>query len=233
MKHRNENPQCYRVDVVDEVVEGVSKEETPIQPMERVPVNSVEGCEKEGEAEVEECVKQLVASEPQRDVLPKETLNQVKDEDKLAKIPELKELPSHLKYVFLSKDASKRAIIKQQEMIISRCLSWIKCWKGWLDKHSVVSWMGIRGTTKLWWLQKTKKNLLSLVHLGCLLMEGYHSGCVMRRRSSKGASSPSSLTTQMDVVDLKPQYKSWESFIHSTLESVSATSELPLDRLFI
>jgi hypothetical protein len=39
--------------------------------------------------------------------------------------------------------------------------------------------------------------------------------------------------TRMDVVDLKPQYKAWASFIHSTLESVSATSELPMERLYI
>jgi len=41
------------------------------------------------------------------------------------------------------------------------------------------------------------------------------------------------IPTRMDVVDLKPQYKVWDSFIHSTLESVSATSELPMERLFI
>jgi hypothetical protein len=37
----------------------------------------------------------------------------------------------------------------------------------------------------------------------------------------------------MDVVDLKPQYKAWASFIYSTLESVSAISELPMERLYI
>jgi hypothetical protein len=37
----------------------------------------------------------------------------------------------------------------------------------------------------------------------------------------------------MDVVDLKPQYRTWASFIHSTLETVSATSELPMERLYI
>jgi len=41
------------------------------------------------------------------------------------------------------------------------------------------------------------------------------------------------LPTMMDMVDLKPQYKAWASFIHSTLESVSATSELPMERLYI
>jgi hypothetical protein len=41
------------------------------------------------------------------------------------------------------------------------------------------------------------------------------------------------LPTRMYVVDLKPQYKAWASFIHSTLENVSATSELPMERLYI
>jgi len=44
-------------------------------------------------------------------VLPKEVLNQVKEEEQTAQIPELKELPSHRKYVFLSKDASRPMII--------------------------------------------------------------------------------------------------------------------------
>jgi len=41
------------------------------------------------------------------------------------------------------------------------------------------------------------------------------------------------IPTRMDVVDLKPQYKAWASFIHSTFESVFATSELPMESLYI
>jgi len=78
MKHRNENPQCYRIDVVDEVVEDVSKEETPILPMESVLVNLVGSCEKDSEVEIEECVKQLAASEPKKDILPNQDLSQTK-----------------------------------------------------------------------------------------------------------------------------------------------------------
>jgi len=43
--------------------------------------------------------------------LPIENLSQVKDEEQPAKVPELKEIPSHLKYAFLSKDAFRPAII--------------------------------------------------------------------------------------------------------------------------
>ena len=35
MKHRNENPECYLVDVVDDIVEDDSRELQPTQPMEK------------------------------------------------------------------------------------------------------------------------------------------------------------------------------------------------------
>jgi len=42
MKHRTENPQCYRVDIVDEIVEDNSPEPQPTQPMEKEIFNSIE-----------------------------------------------------------------------------------------------------------------------------------------------------------------------------------------------
>jgi len=59
MKHQTENPQCYRIDVVDEIVEDDSRDPQPTQPMEKVIVNSIEGCDKEEDYEVKECIKQL------------------------------------------------------------------------------------------------------------------------------------------------------------------------------
>jgi len=47
MKHRNENPQCYRVDVVDGLVNETNREETPSQPLERVMANSIECSDKD------------------------------------------------------------------------------------------------------------------------------------------------------------------------------------------
>jgi hypothetical protein len=41
MKHRNENPQCYWVDVIDGLVEETTQEEIPVQPLERVMANSI------------------------------------------------------------------------------------------------------------------------------------------------------------------------------------------------
>jgi len=62
IKHRNENPQCYRVDVIDEIVEDNSREPRPTQPMERIIVNSIECCDKDEDIEMKECVKQLETS---------------------------------------------------------------------------------------------------------------------------------------------------------------------------
>jgi len=117
MKYRAEHPKCYRFDVVDEIVEDTSLEHHPTQPMEKEIVNSIESCDHDEDLEVKECVKQLEAS--------KQEVEPVKVEELLVTTPkgahtlsiegeknlELKELPSHLKYVFLRKDASKPAII--------------------------------------------------------------------------------------------------------------------------
>jgi len=74
MKHRNDNPQCYRVDVVDEIVEDDSREPQPIQPMEKIIVNSIEGCDKEEDMEVEECIKKLEASKEEVEPMKVENL---------------------------------------------------------------------------------------------------------------------------------------------------------------
>jgi hypothetical protein len=56
MKHRSENPQCYRVDVVDHIVEETTNEESPAPTLERVIVNSIETSDKDMGEEVEKCV---------------------------------------------------------------------------------------------------------------------------------------------------------------------------------
>jgi len=116
IKHRTENPQCYRIDVVDEIVEDNSREPQPTQPMEKTLVNSIEGCDKDEDLEVKECVKQLEARKQEvepvkiEDLLGEKTLGAQLVSKEGEKNPELIELPSHLKYIFLSKDASKLAI---------------------------------------------------------------------------------------------------------------------------
>jgi len=67
--------------------------------------------------DIEECVQELAASKQEFVCTKVESLHlqkeegAAKEERELVKVPELKELPSHLKYVFLSNDASKPAII--------------------------------------------------------------------------------------------------------------------------
>jgi hypothetical protein len=117
MKHQAENPKCYRIDVIDEIIEDDSRKPQPTQPMEKTLVNSIENDEDVEDVEVKDCVNQLEASKeqiqqpPLEDIVGKryggsKTLNNEKEKNL-----ELKELPSHLKYVFLSEDFSKPAII--------------------------------------------------------------------------------------------------------------------------
>jgi len=85
--------------------------------MEKMIVNSIESFDHDEDLEMKECVKQLKASKQEIELVKVEELlvTTPKGAHNLSikgdKIPELKELPSHLKYVFLSKDAFKPAII--------------------------------------------------------------------------------------------------------------------------
>jgi len=90
MKHRNENPQCYRVDVVDDMVEETTLEESPSPPLERVIVNSIESSNEDMGEEVNECVQQLAAGRPESVCTKVESLHPQKEEGELAKVPELK-----------------------------------------------------------------------------------------------------------------------------------------------
>ncbi|CAJ2637538.1 unnamed protein product [Trifolium pratense] len=63
MKHHDDEPQCFKIDVIEEVVEDVSVEETPSLPLERVIVNSIDDLEEEWDKEIEICLRQLEACE--------------------------------------------------------------------------------------------------------------------------------------------------------------------------
>jgi len=109
MKHRNENPQCYRVDLVDGLVDETNREETPAQPLKRVIANSIECSDKDMNEEVDCCVQQLKALKVESVHMKFEVLEAKVVEKPAA--PKLKELLSHLKFVFLSEDTTKQAII--------------------------------------------------------------------------------------------------------------------------
>jgi len=134
MKHRNDHPQCYKVDVIDCLVDETNEEETPVQPLERVMANSIECSEKNTNDEVDECVQQLKASKVESANKKFEVLETTVVEKPVA--PELKELPSHLKYVFLSEDVKNPAIINStlstlEEEKMMRVLKENKAALGW------------------------------------------------------------------------------------------------------
>ncbi|MCI71068.1 hypothetical protein A2U01_0092331, partial [Trifolium medium] len=45
MKRHDDDPKCFRIEVVDEVIEDVFIVETPSPPLERVLVNSIDDLE--------------------------------------------------------------------------------------------------------------------------------------------------------------------------------------------
>ncbi|PNX96062.1 hypothetical protein L195_g019263 [Trifolium pratense] len=113
MKKHDDDPQCFRVEMVDEVIEDVLKVQNCSSPLEKVLVNFIDSMEEEWEAEIKLCLNNLNATRV--DENPKvENIYEVNTSDgkkEESKVPELKQLPSHLKYVFLSSDASSPVII--------------------------------------------------------------------------------------------------------------------------
>ncbi|CAJ2647238.1 unnamed protein product [Trifolium pratense] len=138
MKQHDDDTQCFRIEVVDEVIEDIFKVQHSSSTLEKVLVNSLDNMEEEGEREIELCLSNLNAS--RIDESPKfESLLEVRNKDQMEeerKVPELKQLPSHLKYVFLSDDASFPAIISSklthlEEEKLLRVLKSNKAAMGW------------------------------------------------------------------------------------------------------
>lgn len=109
MKHRNENPECYRVDVVDDIVEETTFEESPSLPLQRVIVNSIESSNEDMGEEVDECVQQLAAGKQEFVCTKVESLHpqkeegaakEVKEEGELVKVPKLKRVAFSLEVCF-------------------------------------------------------------------------------------------------------------------------------------
>ncbi|MCI69773.1 hypothetical protein A2U01_0091036, partial [Trifolium medium] len=61
-RHGEEEPQCHRVDIIQEVVEDIFAEETPSPPLERVLVNSIDELEEEEDHEIKLCLRELESS---------------------------------------------------------------------------------------------------------------------------------------------------------------------------
>ncbi|CAJ2652048.1 unnamed protein product [Trifolium pratense] len=138
MKQHDDYTQCFRIELVDEVIEDIFKVQHSSSTLEKVLVNSLDNVEDEWEREIELCLSNLNAN--RIDESPKfENLLEVNDKDQMEeerKVPELKQLPSHLKYVFLSDDASFPAIISSklthlEEEKLLRVLKSNKAAMGW------------------------------------------------------------------------------------------------------
>ncbi|MCI23964.1 hypothetical protein A2U01_0045147, partial [Trifolium medium] len=93
MKKHDEDPECHRVDVVEEVVEDVFVEETHTPPLERVLVNSIDDLEEEWEKEIEICLRQLESSRVDEKPKVEPELKVETKEEVRSSAPELKVLP--------------------------------------------------------------------------------------------------------------------------------------------
>lgn len=101
MKHTNEDLQCYQIDLIDELINNVSKEEGPSSPSEKVLVHYIEKTgEDKDNVEVSELVLQLQAAQLERDHKKIEESGGSSEEKPMDH--ELKELLEHLKYLFKS-----------------------------------------------------------------------------------------------------------------------------------
>lgn len=96
MKHHNETLQCYQIDVIEELIEVVSRKETPSSLVERVLVQSIEVDNEEENKYIIEFILQLQGTQIERANKKFKELGG-SSEEKKPMVPELKEPLKHLK----------------------------------------------------------------------------------------------------------------------------------------
>jgi hypothetical protein len=106
MRHKKEDLQSYKVDFIDEILEEESKLESPSMAIDQVIDNSIEKEEIRQDMEIMEIVHQPEICEIARwprqyESLTLEPSVPAVDGVSSPNVLELKELPTHLKYVFL------------------------------------------------------------------------------------------------------------------------------------
>ncbi|XP_020209235.1 uncharacterized protein LOC109794168, partial [Cajanus cajan] len=110
MKHPSDKSGCFRVDVIDELCMEAQKSFSVATPLEKALVNAVSEINEEDEKEIQKCLEEL---DKAKEISPSST--SVQDLNKEEKFQpqklELKQLPSHLKYVFLEANGGKPVII--------------------------------------------------------------------------------------------------------------------------
>lgn len=106
MRHHKENHQCYRIDVVEELVQEVTAAETPSPLMDLVIINSVEQVKYEHYMKVVEYLLQLQATQVDHATIKVEEFSghEQQGQPLVQKDHELKDFPKHLKYVFLGEN---------------------------------------------------------------------------------------------------------------------------------
>lgn len=142
MKHPKEKEECYRVDMLNYIVKEKLQTEVPVLPLERVlslPPEIVQESSDPRECDVLAMLEAFPSYNrrtPTRweELHPKEEV--VVENSKKASVVELKQLPSHLKYVFLDEKEKCPAIIsaslsKLEEEKLLRVLRMYKGAMGW------------------------------------------------------------------------------------------------------
>nr|KYP31396.1 hypothetical protein KK1_048318 [Cajanus cajan] len=110
MKHPNDKTGCFRVDVIDEVCLEAQRKISSGTPLEKALVNAVIDINEEEEKEIQKCLEEL---DKAKEISPNSTSVQdlKKEEKSHTQKLELKQLRSHLKYVFLEENSGKLVII--------------------------------------------------------------------------------------------------------------------------
>nr|KYP32290.1 Transposon Ty3-I Gag-Pol polyprotein [Cajanus cajan] len=100
MKHPSDKVGCFRVDVIDELCMEAHRTFLVATPLEKTLVSSVSEINEEDEKEIQKCLEEL---DKAKEISPNFTCVQDlnKEEKSQPQKLELKQLPSHLKYVFL------------------------------------------------------------------------------------------------------------------------------------
>nr|KYP49927.1 hypothetical protein KK1_028318 [Cajanus cajan] len=110
MHYPKDKSSCFRVDIIDGLIEDTRKHVSFSTPLEKVLINVVEYLHEEEDREIEVCLKSL---DSYKEVTPNSVrIEDLKEEGEVITPKlELKILSSHLKYVFLEEGGSKSVII--------------------------------------------------------------------------------------------------------------------------
>lgn len=120
MKHQKDNPRCYMIYMMEELVQEVTTTKKPSLLVDRVLINSIEQVEEEVGLEMVECLLQLQATHVDHATRKVEELggNEQQSQPTVQKDPELKELSKHVKYVFLGEKPLQPDIISNSLSIL-------------------------------------------------------------------------------------------------------------------